>query len=99
MAFAAGFGRQANRAISFGTAVKDPEVTSPPEDAVSSLCFSPAAQLLAATSWDNKVSCWEVGAQGQTAPKAAISHSQPVLCSAWAADGGSIFAGKVSEPG
>ena len=35
---------------------KDIEVTSPPDDSVSSMCFSPTANLLVATSWDNQVS-------------------------------------------
>ena len=34
----------------------DFEVSQPPTDGVSSLTFSPRANLLVATSWDNQVS-------------------------------------------
>ena len=94
MAFAAGFGRPPALSGAAGTAGAVPEVAAPPADAVSSLRFSPVAQLLAATSWDSKLGCWEVSAAGQTAPKAAFSADQPLLCSAWSADGRSIFAGE-----
>ncbi|KAL2924837.1 Protein RAE1 [Bienertia sinuspersici] len=33
------------------------QVVSPPGDSVSSLCFSPKANFLVATSWDNQVLC------------------------------------------
>ena len=36
---------------------------------------------------------WEIAANGSSAPKAAHSHEQPVLCSAWNADGTSVFSG------
>ncbi|KAK6156892.1 hypothetical protein DH2020_011140 [Rehmannia glutinosa] len=72
------------------------EVVSPPSDSVSSLCFSPKANFLVATSWDNQVRCWEVQKSGttvNTVPKASISHDQPVLCSAWKDDGTTVFSG------
>lgn len=34
---------------------KDVEIASPPDDSISSLSFSPTANHLIATSWDNKV--------------------------------------------
>ncbi|KAF3675215.1 Protein RAE1 [Capsicum annuum] len=71
-------------------------VQQPPADSVTSLCFSPKANLLVATSWDNQVRCWEVMGSGTnigTVPKAAISHEQPVLCSAWKDDGTTVFSG------
>ncbi|KAJ8452849.1 hypothetical protein Cgig2_014612 [Carnegiea gigantea] len=75
---------------------KSVEVVSPPGDSVSSLCFSPKANFLVATSWDNQVRCWEIARNGLTAgsvPKASISHDQPVLCSAWKDDGTTVFSG------
>ncbi|KAF2301488.1 hypothetical protein GH714_025081 [Hevea brasiliensis] len=36
---------------------KSIEVTQPPSDSVSSLSFSPKANFLVATSWDNQVLC------------------------------------------
>uniref|UniRef100_A0A7N0R8F9 Uncharacterized protein n=1 Tax=Kalanchoe fedtschenkoi TaxID=63787 RepID=A0A7N0R8F9_KALFE len=73
---------------------KSVEVTQPPSDSVSSLCFSPKANLLVATSWDNQVRCWEVVQSGSnvgTVPKVSISHDQPVLCSTWKEDGTAVF--------
>lgn len=68
-------------------------VDSPPTDGISSLCFSPTANLLCATSWDNGVRCWEVQPTGQAVAKAQITHDAPVLCSAWSHDGSAVFSG------
>ncbi|GKV45405.1 hypothetical protein SLEP1_g52486 [Rubroshorea leprosula] len=87
----------------FGTTIpgnhnpnKSIEVSQPPSDSVSSLSFSPNANLLVATSWDNQVRCWEIlrnGASVASTPKASIAHDQPVLCSAWKDDGTTVFSG------
>ncbi|KAH7564664.1 hypothetical protein JRO89_XS09G0003500 [Xanthoceras sorbifolium] len=71
-------------------------VSQPPSDSVSSLSFSPKANILVATSWDNQVRCWEISRSGTAVasmPKASISHDQPVLCSAWKDDGTTVFSG------
>ncbi|CAH8392654.1 unnamed protein product [Eruca vesicaria subsp. sativa] len=71
-------------------------VTPSPADSISSLSFSPRADILVATSWDNQVRCWEISRSGTSlasAPKASISHDQPVLCSAWKDDGTTVFSG------
>ncbi|KAF3339367.1 protein RAE1 [Carex littledalei] len=68
------------------------EVTPAPSDSISSLSFSPKANHLIATSWDNQVRCWEIHS-GSSQPKASISHDQPVLCSAWKDDGTTVFTG------
>ncbi|XLU24367.1 hypothetical protein S245_060433, partial [Arachis hypogaea] len=55
-------------------------VTQPPGDSISSLCFSPRANFVVATSWDNQVRCWEVARNGtviNSTPKASTSHDQP----------------------
>ena len=56
----------------------------------------PHRASLVATCWaydaDN-VLCYEVQANGQAMPKAAIKHEAPVLCSAWSADGSAVFSG------
>ncbi|KAG9160136.1 hypothetical protein Leryth_015035 [Lithospermum erythrorhizon] len=75
---------------------KSAEVAQPPTDSVSSLSFSPKSNHLIATSWDNQVRCWEImksGTNVYSAPKAAIAHDQPVLCSAWKDDGTTVFSG------
>ncbi|KAK7503969.1 hypothetical protein BaRGS_00004701 [Batillaria attramentaria] len=66
--------------------MKDFEVTSPPDDSVSCVKFSPGvlpSTFLIAGSWDNKVSCWEVQQSGQTVPKAQQTHTGPVLDVDW----------------
>ncbi|KAI3835835.1 hypothetical protein MKW92_019700 [Papaver armeniacum] len=75
---------------------KSYEVVQPPTDSISSLCFSPKANHLVATSWDNQVRCWEIQRSGtsiSSVAKASISHEQPVLCSAWKDDGTAVFSG------
>lgn len=67
------------------------EIVQPPNDSISSLSFSPKANYLVATSWDNQVRCWEVLPTGASMPKAAMSHDQPVLCSTWKDDGTVVF--------
>ncbi|KAH9715617.1 protein RAE1 [Citrus sinensis] len=60
------------------------EVSQPPNDSVSSLCFSPKANILVATSWDNQVRCWEISHSGTavaSVPKASISHDHPDVTS------------------
>ncbi len=72
---------------------KDLELSQPPSESISSLHFSPVANYLVATSWDSQVRCYEVQANGQSVGKAATSHEQPVLCSAWSPDGSAVFTG------
>ncbi|EFN55068.1 hypothetical protein CHLNCDRAFT_23906 [Chlorella variabilis] len=73
---------------------KDLEVPNAPSDGISSLRFSPASNLMVATSWSGQVLCWDVQATtGQAIPKAATTLDKPVLCSAWSADGSTVFAG------
>lgn len=91
-AFGTGFGAAAP--VPSHNPNKDFEVTSPPSDGVSSLAFSPVANLLVAGSWDNQVRCWDVQPNGTSLPKAATQHDQPVLCTAWSADGTTVFSGE-----
>ena len=69
------------------------QVNPPIADGVSSLKFSPKANLLVATSWDNQVRVWDVQTNGQAVPKASHQHQQPALCCAWSADGARVFSG------
>ncbi|XP_065842955.1 mRNA export factor-like [Oscarella lobularis] len=74
------------------------EVTQPPDDSITSVRFSPKANFLVATSWDNNVRCWEIQEQqGQSTPRAQQSHSAPVLCSCWHADGTKVFTGSCDK--
>ena len=76
------------------SATPDIEISSPPSDGISCIKFSPAANHISATSWDNKVYCWEIQGNGQSIPKAATDLGSPVLCSDWASDGATVFAGQ-----
>ncbi|XP_065332482.1 protein Rae1 [Cloeon dipterum] len=74
--------------------MRDFEVTSPPDDSISSLAFSPPAlqqNFLIAGSWDNNVRCWEVEQSGKTIPKSMQSMQGPVLDVCWSDDGTKVF--------
>ena len=70
---------------------KDFEVSQPGDDTISSLHFSPKANFLIASSWDNSIRCWEIQGTGQTVAKAMQSHTKPILDSCWHADGTKVF--------
>lgn len=73
--------------------MSDFEVTSPPDDSISSLAFSPSSipnNFLVAGSWDCNVRCWEVEQTGKTIPKSMQSMSGPILDVCWS-DVGFIF--------
>ncbi|CAI9736744.1 mRNA export factor-like [Octopus vulgaris] len=74
--------------------MKDIEVTSPPDDSVTVVKFSPStlpSTYLIAGSWDNNVRCWEVQPNGQTIPKAQQTHTGAVLDADWSDDGTKVF--------
>ena len=66
-----------------GDITKDITLTSPPEDSISDLAFSPAADYLAVASWDKKVRIYEVQQSGTTEGKALFEHEAPVLSCCW----------------
>ena len=78
---------------------KDIEVQQPPEDSISSVNFSPVAELLAVSSWDKKVRIYEVQNSGQTVGKALYEHEAPVLCTTWSKDGTKLASGGVDKAG
>ncbi|KAJ3113362.1 hypothetical protein HDU96_003498 [Phlyctochytrium bullatum] len=63
------------------------------------MSFSPAAELLAASSWDNNTRIWEVQPNGATIGKAMITHEAPALCCAWSKDGSKLFSGGADKAG
>uniref|UniRef100_A0A3B4AX01 Rae1 protein homolog n=1 Tax=Periophthalmus magnuspinnatus TaxID=409849 RepID=A0A3B4AX01_9GOBI len=74
--------------------MKDVEVSSPPDDSISCLAFSPPTlpgNFLIGGSWANDVRCWEVQDNGQTVPKAQQMHTGPVLDACWSDDGSKVF--------
>ena len=62
---------------------KDIEVASAPTDTISCLRFSPSANFLIASSWDNSIRCWEIQANGTSVPKAEQKHTKPILSCCW----------------
>ena len=66
-----------------GDISKDVALTSPPEDSISDLRFSPASEHLAVASWDKKVRIYEINEQGQSEGKALFEHEAPVLNCCW----------------
>ena len=56
-----------------GDPSKDIALTSPPEDSISDLSFSPAGDFLAVASWDKKVRIYQVSEQGQSEGKVGTS--------------------------
>ncbi|KAG5463037.1 MAG: WD40-repeat-containing domain protein, partial [Olpidium bornovanus] len=69
------------------------QVTNPPSDSISDIAFSPQADYLAASSWDNSVRVWEVLPNGSTNAKAMINHDAPALCCSWSKDGTKLVSG------
>lgn len=65
--------------------MKDWEVSQPPDDSISKISFSPNANYLVASSWNNAVRCWEVQDNGSTIARAEQQHSGPVLDCCWTA--------------
>lgn len=78
-------------AIGTTTPEKDIEVGSPPTDGVSALSWSPIADFLAVSSWDNNVRVYGVESNGSTAPKASYVHQGPVMDVCWSKDGNKIL--------
>ncbi|OLY80480.1 Poly(A)+ RNA export protein [Smittium mucronatum] len=78
---------------------KDIEISQPPSDTVSELSFSPQADYLAASSWDNSVRIWEVQSNGTSIGKAMYSHQGPALCCSWSTDGTKLVSGGTDKAG
>lgn len=80
---------------------KDVALSTPPEDTISGLSFSPATSqtndFLAISSWDKKVRIYEITQTGQSEGRHAYTHEAPVLsCDFYKV--GSIRTGSVQLP-
>ena len=73
----------ATQANTLGDLSKDVALSSPPEDSISDLCFSPVSNHLACTSWDNKVRIYEINASGNSEGKALYEHEGPAFSCHW----------------
>ena len=68
----------------------DVAVANSPNDTVSSMLFSPTNNFLVTSSWNKEVAVYEVQASGQAQAKAKVTHTHPVLCVDWSADGAQV---------
>ncbi|KAJ1024313.1 hypothetical protein NDA18_004483 [Ustilago nuda] len=80
-------------AASKTTGDQDQEVAPAPSDTVSCLSFSPTADFLAASSWDNNIRIYQINKTSPTpvTPWQQYSHEGPVLDLCWSSDGAKIF--------
>jgi len=79
-------------------APNDCNVPQAGDDGISSLSWSPTANILVSSNWDSGVRCWEVMEQNgqiQANPKAKVTHenSSPVLSTCFSPDGSTVFSG------
>lgn len=66
-----------------GDLAKDVQLASPPEDSISALSWSPVANHLAVSSWDNKVRIYDVTSTPTGNGVAAMDFASPVLACDW----------------
>ena len=66
-----------------GDLSKDVQVSTPPEDSISDLNFSPASDHLAVASWDKKVRIYEIDGMGNSKGMAYFEFEGPALNCAW----------------
>jgi mRNA export factor len=74
-----------------GDISKDVALSTPPEDGISDLRFSPTSEHLAVASWDKKVRIYEINDQGQSEGKALFEHEAPVLNCCWSPVSSHLF--------
>ena len=72
-----------NQANTLGDLSKDIALSTPPEDSISDIAFSPQSEHLAVASWDKKVRIYEITQAGGSEGKAVFEHEAPVLSCHW----------------
>lgn len=78
-------------ASTIGDLKNDYTLTSPPDDGISDIKFSPQSEHLAVASWDKKVRIYEINANGGSEGKAMFEHEGPVLACCWSKVGKLLF--------
>ncbi|KAI0394123.1 Poly(A)+ RNA export protein [Xylariaceae sp. FL0594] len=73
-----------------GDLKNDVAITNPPDDTTSDLVFSPAADILAVSSWDAKVRVYQIASTGASEGKHIYSHDAPVFSVDFSKDGSKI---------
>ncbi|ORY97808.1 WD40-repeat-containing domain protein [Syncephalastrum racemosum] len=74
----------------------DIPIHSGPDDTISELAFSPVADYLSVSSWDNQIlqtRIYEIQATGNSIQRAAYAHEGPVLSTAWNTEGTLVVSG------
>ncbi|KAI1133039.1 WD40-repeat-containing domain protein [Nemania abortiva] len=84
---------RSNSPSRIGTLVNDVALPSYNEDTIQSLSWSPAADHLAAASWDGKVRFYDVSTTRTTKCASALVAEGPVFSCDWAKDGSMVIAG------
>ncbi|XP_065184418.1 mRNA export factor-like [Sycon ciliatum] len=77
--------------------LKDLAFPQGPSDSISNIEFSPKADLLVGSSWDNTVRCWNVDRSAGISMLGQQSHDGPVLDCAWHPDGSKVFTGSADK--
>eukprot|EP01088_Endostelium_zonatum_P017977 TRINITY_DN557_c3_g1_i2.p1 TRINITY_DN557_c3_g1~~TRINITY_DN557_c3_g1_i2.p1 ORF type:complete len:349 (-),score=80.02 TRINITY_DN557_c3_g1_i2:215-1261(-) len=73
------------------------QVSSPPNDSISGLSWSPRANHLACSSWDGEVRVWDIDGQGRSNPIKLETYTVPVLSLCWNTDGNQIYSGNCAN--
>lgn len=71
------------KALQPSIAPNDCNVPQPGNDGISSLCWSPSANILVSGNWDGGVRCWEIqdnGTQLNAVPKAQGAYKEMQSC-------------------
>ncbi|KIW05102.1 uncharacterized protein PV09_03659 [Verruconis gallopava] len=76
-----------------GDLKNDVEVSEPPNDSISDIAWSSAADLLAVSSWNNECRIYEIDAQGKSTGKTMYKHEGPVLSVCWSVGGTKVVSG------
>ena len=66
-----------------GELKNDVEVKDPPNDSISDISWSSAADLLAVASWNNECRIYDIAQDGNSTGKAMYKHEGPVLSVSW----------------
>jgi WD40 repeat protein len=82
-----------------GDLSKDLELKQPPTDSVSEIAFSPKADHLAVSSWDQKVRVYAIDNFGQGEGKALFDFQGPALGVAWSLVSNPPAATPLTQPG
>lgn len=78
-------GSSSNANPTQGDLKSDVEVKDPPNDSISDISWSSAAELLAMASWNNECRIYEVSDTGMSQGKTMYKHEGPVLSVHWSA--------------